>query len=99
ESRIGELGFNGDLAQQQFCEAHVRFGSKADISECPSDVCFTPNSGHWLSGSRCPLCAKSRHQPTHSMTSSARTSNEGGMLSPRAFAVVRFISNSNFDAK
>jgi hypothetical protein len=25
---------------------HVRFGSKADISECLSDVCFAPKSGH-----------------------------------------------------
>jgi ABC-type uncharacterized transport system substrate-binding protein len=25
---------------------HVRFGSKADISACPSDVRFTPKSGH-----------------------------------------------------
>ena len=32
ESRIGEMGFNGDLAQQQFWEAHVR---------------FTPKSGRW----------------------------------------------------
>jgi hypothetical protein len=26
--------------------ANVRFGSKADISECPRNVRFTPNSGH-----------------------------------------------------
>jgi hypothetical protein len=26
------MGFNGDLAQQQFWEAHVRFGSKADVT-------------------------------------------------------------------
>jgi hypothetical protein len=25
---------------------NVRFGSKADISECPIDVSFTPESGH-----------------------------------------------------
>ena len=25
----------------------VRFGSKADILRCGSDVRFTPNSGHW----------------------------------------------------
>src|SRR6516225_4903904 len=28
----------------------------------PYDVRFTPESGHWLSVSRCPLCANSRHQ-------------------------------------
>jgi hypothetical protein len=42
------MGFNGALAQQQFCEAHVRFGSKADIGTCPDHVRFTPKSGHWL---------------------------------------------------
>ena len=26
-----------------------------------SDVRFTPNSGHWNSAMRCPLCAKSGH--------------------------------------
>jgi hypothetical protein len=35
----------------------------------------------------------------HSITSSALTSNEGGMVSPRAFAVARFTSNSNLDCK
>jgi len=38
----------------------VRFGSKADIQAPSSDVRFTPKSGHWLSVSECPLCAKSR---------------------------------------
>jgi hypothetical protein len=36
--------------------------SKADISECLSDIRFTPESGHWLSVSGCPLCAKSGHR-------------------------------------
>src|SRR5215469_16994524 len=35
----------------------------------------------------------------YSITSSALTSNEGGTVSPIAFAVARFISNSNFAAK
>src|SRR5262245_45361774 len=39
----------------------VRFGSKADIRACSGDVRFTPESGHWDSGMKCPLCAKSRH--------------------------------------
>jgi hypothetical protein len=37
----------------------VRFGSKADITECPINVRFTPKSGHWNSVAECPLCAKS----------------------------------------
>ena len=41
---------------------NVRFGSKADISACVSDVRFTPKSGHSQRRLRCPLCAKSGHQ-------------------------------------
>ena len=39
------------------------------------------------------------NQSLYSATLSALKSNEGGMLSPRDFAVVKFISNSNLDAK
>ena len=42
----------------------VRFGSLADIETLQRDVCFTPESGHWLSVSGCPLCANSGHQRT-----------------------------------
>jgi hypothetical protein len=36
-------------ASRQIWITDVRFGSKADISECLSDVRFTPKSGHWNS--------------------------------------------------
>jgi hypothetical protein len=39
----------------------VRFGSKADIGASPTNVRFTPKSGHRNSVVECPLCAKSRH--------------------------------------
>src|SRR5262249_40703821 len=39
----------------------VRFGSKADIPLIPSNVRFTPRSGHRNSVEECPLCAKSGH--------------------------------------
>jgi hypothetical protein len=38
---------------------NVRFGSKADIAACLSDVRFTPESGHVQCNSECPLSAKS----------------------------------------
>jgi hypothetical protein len=40
---------------------NVCFGLKADIGACSRDVRFTLKSGHWLSVSGCPLCAKSGH--------------------------------------
>ena len=39
----------------------VCFGSKADMTGRICDVRFTPESGHWRSEFRCPLCAKSGH--------------------------------------
>src|SRR6516225_12463350 len=42
--------------------ANVRFGSLADIDPFTSHVCFTPESGHWLSLSECPLCANNGHR-------------------------------------
>ena len=51
------------FAEQQVSKSHVRFGSKADIARGQLNVRFTPNSGHWISAARCPLCAKSRHLP------------------------------------
>src|SRR5689334_2942517 len=52
ETAICEMGSTRDLAKQQFWEAHVRFGSKADIEAPPPDVCFTPESGHRLAAFR-----------------------------------------------
>jgi hypothetical protein len=38
--------FNCHFAKQQFSEAHVRFGSEADIKTRLRDVRFAPESGH-----------------------------------------------------
>ena len=48
--------------------ADVRFGSLADMGARPQHVRFTPESGHWLSVSGCPLCAttgRQRHSCWH----------------------------------
>jgi hypothetical protein len=41
--------------------AHVRFGSKADMTLLIFDVRFTPESGHSEPPPECPLWAKRRH--------------------------------------
>jgi hypothetical protein len=56
------MAFNGDLAQQQFWEAHVRSGSKADVTPLNFDVRFTPNSGHSVAIFAHPLWAKLGHR-------------------------------------
>jgi hypothetical protein len=42
----GEMGFRVRLHGSNPFAADVRFGSKADIEARPSDVRFTPKSGH-----------------------------------------------------
>jgi len=76
-------------AWQQNQRAHVRFGSKADIQSKKHDVRFTPESGHWLSASGCPLCANSGHRfgLAHSITPSAMTNYFLWNLMPSVLAV------------
>src|SRR5262249_42004491 len=40
----------------------VRFGSKADLSQGPTYICFTPKSGHRLKEPECLLCANSTRE-------------------------------------
>src|SRR5262249_26916986 len=41
---------------------NIRFGSKADMSQCNRHVRFTPESGHVQCKQECPLWAKSGHE-------------------------------------
>ena len=66
-------------------EVDVRFGSKADICNAKRHVRFTPNSGHVQCARPCPLCANSGHSVTHSITSSARASTDGGTVEAQSF--------------
>ena len=70
----------------------IRFGSKADVTLLNFDVCFTPESGHPSTQSKCPLCAKSGHSALHkerrySIASSAIESTPDGTSMPSARAV------------
>ena len=51
----------------------------------------TPKSGHVQRTSSCLLWANSGHPLNYSITSSERAFNAGGIDSPSAFAIVRFI--------
>ena len=74
----------------------VRFGSKADICSARRHVRFPSESGHVQCTRRCPVCANSGHCGTYSITSSAATSNDGGIVRPSAFAVLRLTVSSTF---
>src|SRR5262249_41209226 len=49
------------LARAVRLAANIAVGSEADISECPIDVRFSPNSGQCGALLACPLCANSSH--------------------------------------
>jgi hypothetical protein len=70
---------------------NVRFGSKADISQCNRHVPFTPESGPT---NQCLLSANSGHRPNYSITSSARFCIDCGTVMPSVFAVLRLRSSS-----
>ena len=78
-------------ASQQNESVDVRFGSKADIGVRSNDVRFTPESGHWLSLSGCPLCANRGHWLVYSITSSAEAIRPDAMVRPNALAVLRLM--------
>ena len=59
----GGMGSDHHFAWQQSSGPNVRFGSEADIEAASPHVRFTPESGHWNSVVKCPLCAKSGHSP------------------------------------
>ena len=84
--------FRGQFARQQSRAAHVRFGSKADIAECETNVRFTPENGHWNSVAACPLCARSGHMHCNKnpyfITLLAATSSVCGTLRPSDLAVL-----------
>ena len=44
-------------------------GQKQTFTHLRPNVRFTPESGHWNSAARCPLCAKSRHSAVRRGTS------------------------------
>jgi len=56
------MGSHCHFAWQQSSGPNVCFGSLADIHGGWRDVRFAPESGHRLSLSQCPLCAKSGRQ-------------------------------------
>src|SRR5262249_30870974 len=72
--------------------AHVRVRSalplKADIRVTHRHVCLGPKADS------CAAANGISH--LYSITSSARTSNDGGTVRPSALAVLRLMTNSNF---
>ena len=72
---------------------NVRFGSLADMTTSQGDVRFTPKSGHQSAGHECLPC--SADMVPHSITSSARASSDGGIVSLSALAVLTVSTNSN----
>ena len=62
----------------------VRFAAEADILSDRRQVCYVPQRTH-----------APQQTTAHSITSSARASSVGGMMTPSAFAVFKLITSSN----
>jgi hypothetical protein len=91
-----EMGFRDRFERQQSRTAHVRFGSKADMTGRICNVRYSPESGHQLSAVGCLLCAKSRHYDCHApIISSALRISVCGKVMLSAFAVLRFRTSLN----
>jgi hypothetical protein len=73
-------------------------GQKQTSMTSPRNVRFIPESGHWVSVFGCPLCAKSGHRTSYSITSSARPRSGNGIEIPSALAVWALMTSSNFVA-
>src|SRR5690242_5608224 len=71
----------------------VRFGSGTEIQAHQPGPLY-PESRHYWARRECPLGANSGHQPSHSITSSARLISVDGKLMPSARAAFRFTRNS-----
>src|SRR5262245_40823776 len=111
ERALGVLGYQVLVILPQtwsslFCvtaifDADVSVGSDAVIRRCPRNVRFAPRSGRRADIDGRQVRARKRHmrcsnQHRYSITSSARASSVGGTSRPSAFAVLRFITRSNF---
>src|SRR4051812_35637087 len=74
-------------------------GLEADTAARFGHVRFTPNSGHQADGLECPLSATSCQMRSnmhfYSITSSARASSVGEIVSPSFLAVFRLTIISN----
>jgi len=78
---------------ESFATQSVISGHRGVFWPCPL---YPPESGHPCASSACPLCANRRHSsPPHSITSSARSRNDSGMIRPIALAALRLITSSN----
>jgi hypothetical protein len=71
-------------------------GSKTEVELANADFWFTPQSRHPPVRPSCRLSTNNGSQGPHSITSSARASKLGESARPRALAVLRLITNSNF---
>ena len=94
QRRNVRFGSEADICSAQ---AHVRFTPNSDRESGPpqSHVRFTPESGHVRCTSLCLLWANTGHRVTHSITSLARASSDGGTVRPSALAASRLMTNSN----
>ena len=73
----------------------VGYGSNSEVGARNRDVRFSPDSDQTADIAGGPFRAKTGSGQPHSITSSARTRIDGGIVKPSALAVFRFTPSSN----
>jgi hypothetical protein len=72
-------------------------GPNSAVSRFLRHGCFTLETGHWLARPKRANCDQTQRSKIHaySITSSARNRMEVGIVTPKAFAVLRFTTSWN----
>jgi len=84
---------------EKFASCLTAYRSGFELPVATAIKCrLSPASGHGRSTEPCPVCARRRHRPSYSITSSARLSRFGDSVSPKAFAVLRLTTSRNLVA-
>src|SRR5262249_43522094 len=93
--RGGWAGFIPQSAQERF-GIGIGIGISKDEDAYPRHLYLLCASGKWPHDRHFAADPKDELPPVHSITSSARRSSAGGIVRPRAFAVLTLISSSYF---
>ena len=91
---VGEPG-NGTWLAQDGAPPDLANGSIASFLTVGQPLPVYPITGYHQTGPVGLFRAKLRHRAAHSITSSARASNWGGVVIPSAFAVFELMTSSN----
>ena len=84
------------MGRSSLTHAHAAGGHAAAIAAGSYYVTRPEAPGQWVASRGIPVSQSSRAKDPHSITTSAPLTSEGGTVTPRAFAALRFTNSSTF---